>query len=372
MCEEDRCKEIRHIINKESRLILQAYLRELGPFVFDNHTEQWEQLWRSIEKNVFSIDYAKFICNDINNPMQENKTRCNKLCSSCNNFKPFSSLYNTGLIGVLSENNVEKDTPKIYFQGTGNTIINTDENLLPSSSLYFMHPMLTNKIENARHSNGLRFNICKEMIVGDGKAIDDMVIASINRQEDDFFNRINTNSIFLSSTCFDLHDYRKMIFKELRKNDYRVVMSERNDFGNPDVNINSYDFCLDNVLKCKKMIFVFGSKYGGEYRGEKYKDIAKEISTLNPNIENPSISLMEFYLAHKNKINTYVFVKKDIYNERISYRKNKSNTDYVPTFVDDNRVFEIVSFITRLPNGNWIKTFEDLPDLLEMIRIQFG
>lgn len=370
--EKERYKEIRHIVNKESRLILQAYLREMGPFVFDRHPEQWDQFWRSIEKNVFTIDYVRFICNDINNTIQGSKTDCNKICSECAHFKPFSSLYNTGLLGVVSRNNVEIDLSTIHFQGTGNTIINTDENLLPQSELYFLHPMLTNKIENTRHNNGLRFDVCKDIVVGDGRIVEESNILSINRQETNMLNRVNTNSIFLSSTCYDLHDYRKMIFKELRDNDYRVVMSERHDFGTPSVDANSHDFCLDNVLKCKKMIFIIGERYGGIYRGEKYITEAEEIGQINDNLKEPSISLMEFFLARKNKIDTFVFVKKDIYNERLSYQKNKILGGYAPSFVNDNRVFDIVTFITRLPKGNWLKTFEDLPDLLEIIKIEFG
>lgn len=368
----ERYKEIRHIINKESRLILQAYLREMGPFVFDRHPEQWDHFWHALEKNVFTIDYAKFICNDINNDLQESKSKCNKYCTECDCFKPFSALYNTGLLGVVSRNNVEIDASTIHFQSTGNTIINTDENLLPQSELYFLHPMLTNKIENARHNSGLRFDVCKDIVVGDRRIVEEANILSVNRQEVAMFNRVNTNSVFLSSTCYDLDDYRKMIFRELRNNDYRVVMSERSDFGTPSVNANSYDFCLDNVLKCKKMIFIIGERYGGKYRGENYVSEAKEIGLINDNLKEPSISLMEFFLAHKNNIDTYVYVKKDIYNERLSYEKNKQKGDYTPSFVNDNRVFDIISFVTRLPKGNWLKTYEDLPDLLEIIKIQFG
>lgn len=370
--EKDRCRIIRHIINRESRLILQAYLREMGPFVFDRYAEQWDQFWRVVEKNVFTINYARIICADINKILQEEKTSCNKNCVECRSFKPFSALYNTGLLGIIANNNVDDDTPKIHFQGTGNTIINTDESLLPASGLYFLHPMLTNKIENTRQNNGLRFDICRRMIIGDGREVEETSIRFINRQENDMLNRRSINSIFLSSTCHDLDDYRKMLFKELRQNDYCVIMSEKNDFGIPDIDSNSYDFCLDNVLKCKKMIFIIGERYGGPYQGKRYLNEAREIGGINKNLKEPSISLMEFYLAHKNKIDTYVYVKKDIYNERNSYQKNKEKMEYIPTFAKDNRVFEIISFITKLPANNWIKTYEDLPDLLEIIKIVFG
>lgn len=67
----------------------------------------------------------------------------------------------------------------------------------------------------------------------------------------------------------------------------------------------------------------------------------------------------------------HVFVKKDIYNERNTYNKNKKNKNFVPAFVEDTRVFEIISYITNLPKGNWFKTYEDLQDLEEIIKIEF-
>ena len=140
----------------------------------------------------------------------------------------------------------------------------------------------------------------------------------------------------------------------------------------PIDDINSYDYCLDKVLECSQLIFIIGRRYGGPYRGEKYKDIADEIKKLNPRIGEPSISLMEFYLAKRSGLSTRVFTKKDIYNERSTYEKNRDNGNFKPAFVDDVRVFEIISTITRLETGNWFKTFMDLADLLEIIKIEFG
>ena len=363
-------KEIRHVVNKESRLILQAYLREMGPFVFDNAKEKWELFWKSIGRNVFTIDYAKYVCNSIN-ALDTEFGCCDNRCNNCLHFKPFSALYNTGLLGIISNNNVIGQSPYISFQSSGNVIINTNEDLLPTSDLYFLHPMLTNKIQKARKDSGQDFHICNKIIVGDHRDISEKTVKTEIIQEKELLSDIDQNKIFISSTCYDLDDERKMIFRQLNKYGYSVVMSDKNDFGTPDVETNSYDYCLDQVLKCNKLIFIIGKHYGGVYRGSKYKALARDIAKNNQQLKDPSISLMEFCLAQKRGIQTYVFVKNTIYNERNTYMQNKGNESFTPAFVSDNNVFEILSYVTRLPQGNWIKRYEDLQDLEEIIKIEF-
>ena len=51
--------------------------------------------------------------------------------------------------------------------------------------------------------------------------------------------------------------------------------------------------------------------------------------------------------------------------------KNQGNQLFTPAFVSDNKVFEILTYVTRLPKGNWIRTYEDIQDLEEIIKIEF-
>ena len=360
--EEEIQRRIRHIINKESRLLLQAYLREMGPFVFDHDQRKWDAFWSNMDTNVFTYEYVKEMCEIINTSFPSGV--CNRNCKACK----------TGLLGVVQTNNVERESSVIHFQPTGETVILSDEDLLPYSTLFFLHPMATNKAEASRIEQHSDFTLCKSLIVGDGYNLSDSIINDVKYQEDRLRRRKHSkdNSVFLSSTCHDLADYREMLYRELTRYDYHVVMSERNDFGMPIDEINSYDYCLDKVLECSQLIFIIGKRYGGSYRGKKYKDIADEIKKLNPKIGEPSISLMEYYLAKRSGLTTRVFTKKDIYNERSTYEKNRDSGNFKPAFVDDVRVFEIISTITRLEIGNWFKTFMDLADLLEIIKIEFG
>lgn len=365
-------KKIRHIINKESRLLLQSYLREMGPFVFDRDKDKWDAYWNNMDTNVFTYKYAKETCELINTSFPNSE--CTQDCKQCKNFKPFSALYNTGLLGIVQNNNVERDSKVMHFQPTGEAVILSDEELLPYSELYFLHPMVTNKAETSRIEQKCVFDLCKNIIVGDGYGLTDSAINEVITKEDMRLRRkhCKDNSIFLSSTCHDLEEYRQMLYRELARYDYNVVMSEKNDFGMPIDDVNSYDFCLDKVLECSQLIYIIGKRYGGEYRGTKYKYIADEIKKLNPKIEKPSISLMEFYLAKKSGLTTRVFTKKDIYNERSTYEKNKNSVSFIPAFVDSTNVFEIITLITRLETGNWFKSFRDLDDLLEIVKIEYG
>lgn len=371
--EEKRIAEIRSVINRESRLLLQAYLREMGPFIFDNNDEGWHTFWTSIDSNAFSLEYVQSKCEFINATISKESISCNKKCDSCKHFKPFRDLYNVGLLGRIERNNVQQQESSIHFQATGEAFIQNNDDILPQSNLYLLHPMVTNKVEAARRDRNLDFSICREFIIGDGYSIDEYAINRTRAKEDDRLNKKRTKSVFLSSTCFDMEDCRKMVYRLLGSYDYYVVMSERNDFGMPLDDANSYDYCLDKVKTCSQLIYIIGKRFGGPYKGIRYKWLADEIRRMDyaNKIGEPSISMMEYFLAKHEGIPTRVFTRKDLYNERSTYENNKSNT-FKPFFVETTKVFEIISLITRRQTGNWFKTYLDLNDLLEILKIEFG
>lgn len=372
LSQDQKTKIIRHIVNQESRLLLQSYIREIGPFVFDNNTEAWGNVWSMIDTNVFSYEYAQDICVRVNEKNMGQEIDCDKKCESCPHFKPFSALYNTGLLGRDTKNNVLTEYPTISFQSTGNVIIDTNEDLLPRSQLYFLHPMLTNKIEASRKEKGKPFILCTDCIVGDGYEIDEYAIHTIRARENDRLNRKREKSVFLSSTCFDMNDTRRMLYFQLGDFDYNVIMSEANDFGTPSIDTNSYDYCLDKIENANGLIYIVGKRFGGVYMGSKYRSLAEELKNKAPEIGEPSISMMEYYRAKQLGKKTWVFTTKDIYNERQIFRRNGSKNDFKPSFVDSINVFRILNLITTSPEGNWFKTYIDLPDLLEIIKIEFG
>lgn len=155
------------------------------------------------------------------------------------------------------------------------------------------------------------FETCNEVICGEGVATSDDIISIITNSLDDRIKEMDKEKIFVSSTIHDLTRERDAIKKSLFKEGYYPVLSESDEFRYAPNDVDSHDHCIDELLKCNKMIFIIGEKYGGEYIGEKYKSYIEEIQKESKEIiTEPSISLMEFFAAKKNNLKYYVFVKK--------------------------------------------------------------
>ena len=180
--------------------------------------------------------------------------------------------------------------------------------------------------------------------------------------------------MFLSSTCFDLKEDRKRIDDTLSDLGFDVVRSDSTTFNADLKEVNSHDHCIDEMLKCNLMVFLIGKRYGGVYCGEKYQWAVKEINEESKGeIVNPSISLLEYYVARKNKKKIFTYVDYKVYNERMTYKQNKYNKDeFKPFFVDNVNVFKLIDFITYQKTNNWFRTYADLDNLEELIRIDFN
>ncbi len=104
-----------------------------------------------------------------------------------------------------------------------------------------------------------------------------------------------------------------------------------------------------------------GEKYGGIYRGDKYSkerdEIIAEAQNARKNIQ-PSISLMEFYVARKKNLTCYAFISKEL--EKRVYNKQD-------TSLDEN-IRNEVQFINHMRKGssvrgNWISAYIDNNEL---------
>lgn len=366
--QELNIETVRHIVNLQAKMILQAYIREIGPFVFDQNAELWDEFWKSVNRNVFSIEYAESICRKMNGIQDDHCEGCQK----CNGFKPFSRLYESGLLGVIHNNHVQDSKPKILMHPLGNTRIQDASEKLPQSALYFLHPLLSNKIEMERSNYGFSFDVCKDVIVGDGYPISQQQIDKITKKK----------KVFVSSPCRGMEEIRKSIRDLLKNSGYEPVLSEEPGFKTPEEDIHSYDYCLDKVLECDSLISIVGPSYGGEYKlpsgnntALKYynqcQELKKQIKAVTQKSNDPSISMMEYYIAHCNRIPTYVFVDEKVYDERATYKHNESRDDFKPLFAKDTRVFDYITFITKQDTNNWFVPYEDTGDLIEKIGINF-
>lgn len=366
--------EIRTVVNRESMIIFETLLSETKNTYMSINRAHLRKLCDLIDYNILKDDKLKKICLQFNEMMQlENDDdadifECNRNCESCNGFHPFCYLYRIGLIGILWESRNLKQS--IRFPKLNDIIIGNVNHVLPSSKLYFLHPCFASRAEHIRKENNKSFSFDRNIVVGNGQKISESKLAAIKKNLDIHSN--NEPTIFISSTCYDLHDQRTAIDDMLTSMGFQVIRSDGDRFNASLNGVHSHDHCIDEMLKCRYLIFIIGKRYGGKYMGKKYVKYAQDIQKNDPELEHPSISLMEYYIASKKGIETFVFVDSDVYNERLTYKTNlRNNITISPAHAEDTRIFHIIDLVTKRNTNNWLRQYLDLQNLEEFIRIDF-
>ena len=363
---------IRHIINDKSNSVLNNYLQEVTPFITFNRKDV-KRLLQCLNTNFFDFNYIQYVCERYN-CFHSSSYYCHRKCNSCKNSHPFSTLYNIGLIGAL-KNSLADPVFEQRFLPLGESRLKISEYDLPNSPLYCLHPTLCDVARKERNNMHQSFTTTNEIISGEGIKTSDSIILKIQNDLPKRIQEMDNEKIFVSSTVYDLTKERQAIKKTLFSQGYYPVLSESVEFEYGSNDIDSHDHCIDELLKCKTMIFIIGTEYGGKYAGEKYSSYIRDIENDSKSIIlEPSISLMEFYVAKRNNIKYYVFVKKEVLDEKKKYEQNKSeykNKNMV-------EVFQIINFVNHIKvegkrAGNWYITFKSVPDLCSRInRLSFN
>ncbi len=177
-------------------------------------------------------------------------------------------------------------------------------------------------------------------------------------------------TIFLSSTCYDLKDLRAELEKFLNDKGHTLLLSDRADF---PVNIGTHrhDVCIENVGKCDLYVLVIDSRFGAKY----YKN------------ESISITWAEYKEAIRTDRLIMSFVRKEVFNERLSFKQTKKNfsetlkkhlvdgkpfneneVDEIvsllrPYITDNEKTFDFIDEIQLDPRGIWCQPFDDSTDV---------
>ncbi len=160
--------------------------------------------------------------------------------------------------------------------------------------------------------------------------------------------------IFISSTFYDLKQYRYNIEAFIKEIGYEPIMNDRGNIPY-DKNQPLENSCYDEVTRCDILVGIIGNKYGTQSSGE---DIY-------------SISMKEITTAIKTNKQMFMFVEKSVLNENSLYKKNKEKeVDYVA--VDDIRIHEFIEEIQALPMNNAIQPFETGNDIIDYLKEQFA
>lgn len=370
--ETQKIRLLRHWVNEISTMECMSYLSFLEPFMSreDNilFKEEILEFARLLPMNIFTRESMEYFCH-----LRNNKGKSQYECMKCGNIHYFSTLYNIGLLGYiyksLSENRFEmviKHIGESQFDSTHQSLLN--------GLLFYLHPGLGNIVRKEREVSMQTYIPCKyivnsfdvEICEGQIRQMTDSVISTLGN--------MNDKRVFLTSTGRDLQDERKRIKTILESKGYEVMMYEEPEFPVLKNTIeNAYpgathDHCIDVMMACRHLIYIFSGRYGGKYYGTKYKTYYEEEDVID---ETPSVSFMEYLVGKKNGKDVKVYVDEKVDLSRGEYIANGQNKEFKSQIVDDVKVYKQLGYFNQLGNGTWYEKYSDLTNLEEFIKTQF-
>lgn len=131
----------------------------------------------------------------------------------------------------------------------------------------------------------------------------------------------------------------------------------------------THDHCIDVMLSCKHLIYIFGDNYGGKYHGSDYEQYAAECSSIIK--IPPSISFMEYLVAKRFGKNTKVYVAESVDIAHGEWLANDSPDDYSSKVVDYVETLKQLGYFDALGNGTWYDKYSDKAMLEKFIDSHF-
>lgn len=159
--------------------------------------------------------------------------------------------------------------------------------------------------------------------------------------------------VFISSTFYDLRQYRLELDKFIESLGYEPVRNEEGDIPYSK-SINLRDNCLKEITNCDILVCLIGGEYGSEY--------ANNYSVTQTELKNA---------IEKNK-QVYIFIEKSVDTEYYTYLQNKNNDNVSYYFAKDPKVFSFIEEIRTLKKNNVIHTFETADDIKNFLKEQFA
>lgn len=353
----------RHWINEISTRECMDYLTCLEPLFSTEEKNTFLHdilgFLRLLPTNVFTIETIIEYCHKYN--------KCNDKieCSKCSNSHYFSMLYNIGLLGYIYESKSELGH-KNSIKHIGNNIYSTSNHTLPNAELYYAHPGLGNIIMQERDKAQLKYIPSNFVINSSEIFANSPEVTMLQHFCKSILGNTKDNRVFLTSTERDLSDMRKRIKNYLESAGYVVLAYEFDDFpqmrpdGMPFAEHHvgeTHDHCLDIMLTCKHVIYIFGGRFGGIYKGKNYQQYIDENNEIIK--IQPSVSFTEYLVAKKFGKNTKVYVSEKVELARGEWLRNNSSESYTSNHVDNLKVFKQLGYFNSLGNATWYDKYQD-------------
>lgn len=182
--------------------------------------------------------------------------------------------------------------------------------------------------------------------------------------------------IFLSSTAYDLLDFRAMIVDLLESKGHEVLYHESPTFPARKLGLHSHDQCILAVEQSDLVLCLIDTRYGGRYAGkfsDRFQDQIFKVRGLDKyekkksfEITIPSkelsITWCELITAYDAKKYVITFARQRTLDEKETRRANQHLKTFRPAFSERNELFDLLDWITKKATSNWIASFSTIVD----------
>ncbi len=190
--------------------------------------------------------------------------------------------------------------------------------------------------------------------------------------------------VFISSTCYDLHEVRFNLRQYIEDYGFEPVMSEFGDifFRYED---HVQDSCLSEIANCNLYILIVGNLFGSAYYKEKETD------------STDSVTMKEFSKSLEQKMPKHIFINKFVHYDYKNYRKKsreylsdklskesditdeKTNAQriiydnlYPFAHEDYKKIFKFIDIIYDMNANNAIFEFESVDEIKSTLKKQWA
>jgi len=166
--------------------------------------------------------------------------------------------------------------------------------------------------------------------------------------------------VFVSSTCYDLHQVRRDLEAFIEGLGYEPVLSDSKRLSIPP-GLNNIEACKWLVRESDLLVLVIGGRYGSADETGK------------------SITNIEYETAFEEGMPIYTFVEKDVWTQRDSYRRLREMVESGSLLADklkealggrieDPRVFTFIDQVASATRDSWIREFTAAVDIIESLK----
>lgn len=160
--------------------------------------------------------------------------------------------------------------------------------------------------------------------------------------------------VFVSSTYYDLKQYRNNIADFIKSLGYEPIMHERSGVAYTQTHALETD-CYHELASCDIVVCIIGNHFGS-------KSSESELS----------ITMEELKTAIKSKKKIYVFVSNDVYIENRTYKLNKDSGSFKSAYTDNIKIHEYIAELTDSVKNHVIMPFDTTEQIISVLKGQFA